>query len=40
MNIAFETPSLWQRIKPVFSGFDVPLCLAVLALAAAGLITM
>ena len=40
MNVAFERPSLWQRIKPVFSGFDGPLCLAVLALAAAGLITM
>jgi rod shape determining protein RodA len=40
MNIAFEKPSLWQRIKPVFSGFDGPLFVAVLALAAAGLITM
>jgi rod shape determining protein RodA len=40
MNVAFEKPSLWQRAKPVFSGFDGPLLLAVLALAAAGLITM
>ena len=40
MNIAFEKPSLWQRVKPVFSGFDGPLCCAVLALAVAGLITM
>jgi rod shape determining protein RodA len=40
MNVSFENPSLWQRIKPVFSGFDGPLFLAVLALAAAGLITM
>ena len=40
MNIAFEKPSLWQRAKPVFAGFDGPLFLAVLALAAAGLITM
>ena len=40
MNISFEKPSLWQRIRPVVSGFDGPLLLAVLALAAAGLITM
>jgi rod shape determining protein RodA len=40
MNIDFEKPSLWQRIKPVVSGFDGPLLLAVLVLAAAGLITM
>ncbi len=40
MNIDFEKPSLWQRAKPVFTGFDGPLFVAVLALAAAGLITM
>jgi rod shape determining protein RodA len=40
MNISFEAPTLWQRVKPVFSGFDGPLCLAVVALAALGLITM
>ena len=40
MNIAFTKPTLWQRVKPVFTGFDAPLCCAVLALAAAGLITM
>jgi rod shape determining protein RodA len=40
MNIEFEKPSLWQRVKPVFTGFDGPLFFAVLALAAAGLITM
>ena len=40
MNIEFEKPSLWQRARPAFSGFDGPLFVAVLALAAAGLITM
>jgi rod shape determining protein RodA len=40
MNVAFEKPSLWQRIGPVFSGFDGPLTCAILLLAAAGLVTM
>ena len=40
MNVAFERPSLWQRIAPVFTGFDAPLSLAILLLAAAGLLTM
>jgi rod shape determining protein RodA len=40
MNISFEKPTLWQRIKPVVSGFDGLLFLAVLLLAAAGLVTM
>ena len=40
MNAVFDRPSPWQRIKPVFSGFDIPLLLAVLLLAGAGLVTM
>ena len=40
MNAIFERPSLWQRLRPVFGGFDGPLSLAVLALAAIGLVCM
>jgi rod shape determining protein RodA len=40
MSVIFEKPSLWQRIKPVFTGFDGPLLLALLLLAGAGLTTM
>ncbi|MDH5539880.1 MAG: rod shape-determining protein RodA [Rhizobacter sp.] len=40
MSTSFENPSLWQRLKPVLTGFDVPLLGAVLLLAAAGLVTM
>ncbi len=40
MNVAFERPSLLQRLVPVFTGFDGPLTLAILLLAAAGLVTM
>ena len=40
MNAVFERPSPWQRIRPVFSGFDIPLLLAMLLLGAAGLVTM
>ena len=40
MVAAFEKPSLWQRIAPVFQGFDAPLALAVLILGAVGLLTM
>ena len=40
MAAAFEKPSLWRRFVPLFSGFDVPLALAVLVLAGAGLLTM
>ena len=40
MSAVFERPSLWQRARPVFTGFDVPLLLAVLLLAVAGLVTM
>jgi len=40
MSAVFDRPSPWQRIKPVFSGFDLPLLIAMLLLATAGLITM
>jgi rod shape determining protein RodA len=40
LSAIFERPSLWLRIKPVFTGFDVPLILAMLLLAGAGLVTM
>ncbi|MFT3663735.1 rod shape-determining protein RodA [Piscinibacter sp.] len=40
MNVAFERPSVWQRIVPVFTGFDGPLSLAILLLAGAGMVTM
>ena len=40
MNVAFEKPSLWQRVRPIFAGFDVPLALILLALCGLGLVTM
>ena len=40
MSVAFERPSILQRIAPVFTGFDGPLSLAILLLAGAGLLTM
>ena len=40
MPVAFDKPTLWQRISPVFLGFDLQLALAVLLLAAVGLMTM
>jgi rod shape determining protein RodA len=40
MSAVFDRASPWQRIKPIFTGFDVPLLIAMLLLAIAGLITM
>jgi rod shape determining protein RodA len=40
MSIVFEKPSAWQRLKPVFTGFDIPLALVVLMLGGMGLVTM
>ena len=40
MNVAFERPSILQRVLPVFTGFDGPLSLAILLLAGAGMLTM
>jgi rod shape determining protein RodA len=40
MSAVFDKPSLWQRSRPMWSGFDGPLVLAVAVLAAIGLMTM
>jgi len=40
MKGTFDQPSLWQRIKPIFLGFDLFLLLAVLVLCGIGLVTM
>lgn len=40
MSSVLEQPTLWQRLKPVFTGFDAALVIAVLLLAGAGLATM
>jgi len=40
MSAVFDSPSLWQRARPIFTGYDVPLVLAVGLLALAGLVTM
>ncbi|MDZ7812566.1 MAG: rod shape-determining protein RodA [Ideonella sp.] len=40
MSVVFERPSLWQRVRPVFSSFDLPLTVGLLILAVLGLIIM
>ena len=40
MSAVFDKPSLWQRTRPMWRGFDGPLVLAVALLAAIGLMTM
>jgi len=40
MSAVLDRPTPWQRLKPVFMGFDGPLALAIVLLAAAGLVTM
>jgi rod shape determining protein RodA len=40
MSAVFEQPSLWQRMRPVLFGFDGPLSVAIVILAAFGLVTM
>jgi rod shape determining protein RodA len=40
MEAVFSRPSLWQRLKPIVFGFDGPLMLAILMLAAIGLVAM
>ncbi len=40
MSSVYDKPSVWQRIKPVLTGFDGPLLVAMLLLGAAGLLTM
>ncbi len=40
MAAVFDKPSLWQRVTPIFQGFDGLLAFAILLLAATGLMTM
>src|SRR5436305_688061 len=40
MAAVFDKPSLWQRIQPIFTGYDGPLMFAMVVLGAAGLLTM
>jgi rod shape determining protein RodA len=40
MSAVFEQPTLWQRVRPMFGGFDATLGLVALLLAVTGLITM
>jgi rod shape determining protein RodA len=40
MSAVFEQPTLWQRMRPMFSGFDGTLAVVAALLAAAGLVTM
>ncbi len=40
MSAVFDKPSLWQRVRPIITGFDGPLLFALLLLGAAGLMTM
>ena len=40
MAAVIDRPSLWQRIKPVFTGFDPWLLLAIVILAGIGLVAM
>ena len=40
MIATLDKPTLWQRAKPIFLGFDGPLTVAILLLAGAGLVTM
>jgi rod shape determining protein RodA len=40
MSLAFDKPSWWQRFKPVFQGFDVPLILIAVAMCTIGLVNM
>jgi rod shape determining protein RodA len=40
MAAVFDKPSVWQRVAPLFRGFDGPLAFAVFMLACAGLLIM
>ncbi|HTP74258.1 MAG TPA: rod shape-determining protein RodA [Burkholderiaceae bacterium] len=40
MSAVFDQPTLWQRVRPMFGGFDATLGVVALLLAVAGLITM
>jgi rod shape determining protein RodA len=40
MNASFDQPTPWQRLRPLFSGFDAGLALAALMLGSIGLVAM
>jgi rod shape determining protein RodA len=40
MSAVFDRPSPWQRIKPIFTGYDGPLLVVMLLLGVTGLVTM
>jgi rod shape determining protein RodA len=40
MSAVFDKPTLWQRVRPVFTGFDPALIIAMLWLGVFGLVTM
>ena len=40
MSAVFDKPSLWQRARPLWTGFDLPLAIAIALLAVTGLLTM
>jgi len=40
VNAVLQRPSLWQRARPIFTGYDPWLALAIACLAALGLVTM
>jgi rod shape determining protein RodA len=40
MSAVLQRPSVWQRLRPVLVGYDLWLSVAILALAAIGLVTM
>jgi len=40
LTAAFHAPSPWQRLKPVLTGFDGLLLVAMVLLGGAGLVTM
>jgi rod shape determining protein RodA len=40
VSAVFDRPSPWQRLRPIFVGFDIPLLIAIFLLGAAGLVTM
>jgi len=40
MSVAFDKPSLWQRTRPIFQGFDLPLVCIIVFMCALGLVNM
>ncbi|MCV2352598.1 rod shape-determining protein RodA [Paucibacter sp. B2R-40] len=40
MTDVFKKPSLWQHLKPMFAGFDIPLLLAIAWLMGIGMVSM